>query len=136
MFVSNEPVPVSVDGGVNTIYIRPKMDFATKQRVLGSLAQIGRITERTRAEDVQINTNLGQYNLALMVQNIVKWEGPAFAGVPCTAAAIARLDPDELLVDAVLAEINRRNTAAKAALDPNASTAAGAPSSADGSSSG
>lgn len=102
MFVNGQPVEVTV--GENTILIRPKMDLGTKNRAMDALAQIGREKGET-----ELAVHLGAYQVALMVENIVAWHGPAFAGVACNAANIARLDPDEPLVELVLNEIVARN---------------------------
>lgn len=132
MFVSNEPVPVSVpDDPSNIIYIRPKMDFGTKQRVQNAMLQI---TLGQAGNSSTTPLDMAEYNIALLTANIVRWEGPAFVGpdgkpVPCTPANIERLDGDEPLVDAVMAEINRRNKGREDS-DPKSSPAsatAGAP---------
>lgn len=107
MFVSKEPVPVSLpDDPANCIYIRPKMDFGTKQRVQQAMLSI---TLGQAGHSSEVPLDMGAYNIALLVANVVRWEGPAFADVPCTPANIERLDSDEPLVEAVMAEINRRN---------------------------
>lgn len=90
MFVQADRVAVQDDAG-NTIYIRRKMDVGAISRVQGAPAE-----ERL---------------IALYVANIVAWEGPAFQGIPCTPEQIARLDPQEPLVEAVgtkIAELNKR----------------------------
>lgn len=102
MFVNGQPVPVTV--GENTIMIRTKMDFATKNRCMDALTAIGRDDGET---DVAVH--LGAYQTALLAENILAWNGPAFVGVPCTSTNIGRLDPDEPLVAHVLVEIVRRN---------------------------
>jgi hypothetical protein len=108
MFVSDERVPVTIDG-VNIVYVRPKMDFGTQQKVWGEMAKL-RLTGGDGDNDLM--ANLGIYNLMLMRHNILGWEGPAFTGVPCIPRNIERLDPDEPLVEKVLEELNRRNTRA------------------------
>jgi len=102
MFVNGQPVDVTV--GENTICIRPKMDLGTKNRAMDALAAIGRENGET-----EMAVHLGAYQVALMKENIVSWRGPAFTGVPCNAANIAKLDPDEPLVELVLDEIVARN---------------------------
>lgn len=104
MFVVSERVAVSVDGE-NVIHIRGKMDLGTKNRVSGALMEIG------AGEDggVEVSGNLAAYNMTLLEENILGWEGPAFAGIECSPANIARLDPDEPLVERVIEEIARRN---------------------------
>lgn len=103
MFVSSEPVAIRLpDTPENVIYIRPKMDFGTQNQVLGAL---GKLDQRGRV----VTLDLGAYLLELGVANIVGWDGPAFAGTPCTPENIRRLDPDDPLVNAALDEIGRRN---------------------------
>ena len=112
MFVDpNEKVAVT--RGDNTIFIRAKMDLACRARVQDELAARG--LESINELEMR---GIGGYRLALMVHNIVGWEGPAFAGVACTRGNIMRLDPDDDLVEAVAAEIGERN-APKEAADPN-----------------
>ena len=106
MFVSGEPVAVTLPDNPNAILIRPKMDLATENRVVGALAQMEQSTGQARLD-------VGAYLLELAVANIVGWQGPAFEGVACTPEAIRRLDPDDPLVDAALDEIGRRNPARK-----------------------
>jgi hypothetical protein len=106
-FVSNERVAVTVPGNPNTIYIRAKMDFGTKNRVLDALTSI----QQSGAAEYHV----GPYLTALAEANIVGWEGPDFGGVPCTPENIARLDPDDPLVDAALNEIGKRNNQVKPA---------------------
>lgn len=107
MFVPKEKIAVTVDGGTNTIYIRGKMDFGTRQRVQSAIMHVTSGMDRAALRNAPLS--LGEANIALLVHNILDWSGPEFAGVPCDAAHIEQLDPDEPLVDAVLAEINRRN---------------------------
>jgi hypothetical protein len=102
MFVNGQPVEVTV--GENTISVRPKMDLGTKNRCMDALAAIGRENGET-----EMAVHLGAYQVALMVENIISWRGPAFVGVSCTPANIAKLDPDEPLVELVLEEIVARN---------------------------
>lgn len=102
MFVSQKPVAITE--GANTISIRPKMDFGTKNACMDALAVINPEAGRN-----DVAMHLGAYQLALLQQNIVSWSGPDFAGVKCTPANIATLDPDEPLVVKVLEEIVRRN---------------------------
>lgn len=102
MFVNGKPVDVTV--GENTISIRPKMDLGAKNRCMDALAAIGREKGET-----EMAVHLGAYQVALMVENIVAWSGPAFVGMPCNAANIIKLDPDEPLVETTLEEIVTRN---------------------------
>lgn len=100
MFVTRERVPVTV--GENTIYILPKMDLGTRNRLMNEIAKV----EKGSGDTVY---QLGTYMMMLAEANIVAWEGPAFGDTPCTPANIRRLDPTEPLVDAVLEEIGQRN---------------------------
>lgn len=106
----NERVPVSDEQG-NVIYIRPKMDLATRTAALDELLEVdGRDPQNPALRTVRV----GMYNLILLRHNILAWEGPAFRysdgrAIPCTPETIGQLDPDEPLVQRVLAEIDRRN---------------------------
>lgn len=102
MFVNGQPVDVTV--GENTIVIKPKMDLGTKNRCMDALTAIGRENGET-----EMAVHLGAYQVALMSENITAWRGPAFVGIPCTPANIAKLDPDEPLVEATLEAIVARN---------------------------
>jgi hypothetical protein len=106
MFVDpNERVPVTL--GENTVYIRARMSVAVQARVQDELAV------REGSPEAGLS-GIGSYTLALLVHNIVGWEGPDFvdaAGkpVPCTRANIERLDPDTELLQMVRDEIGARN---------------------------
>lgn len=134
MFISDsDRVGISVDG-VNTVYIRPRMSFGVQQKVASAML---RLADADTESGVASSYDLGAYQTAMMVHNVVAWEGPAFRDergqtVPCTPANILRLDPDEPLVKRVLQELTERNTP-KASPDPNSptptgSTSAGEPS--------
>ena len=105
MFVDpNERVPVTV--GENTVHIRAKMNAAITAKVNDEFSLIAGQNEGLGG--------MGSYSLALLVHNIVAWEGPDFtdAGgkpIPCTRANIERLDPVDPLVEAVREEIGKRN---------------------------
>lgn len=117
-FVSTERVPVTVEGDPNTIYIKPKMDYGTQQRVVGAGAQF---KQQAGGGDTTAAFDLGAYNNALLVENIVGWAGPDLDNLECTPAAILSIDPDDPLLDAVLKEINDRNVS-KAVTSPNLHT--------------
>lgn len=107
-FIDTSKVAVTVDE--DTIYVRRKMDFGTKNLVGDTIA---RIQLRDGAVDTVIVTN-GAYNFALMTHNIVGWEGPAFANgngkpVACTPENISRLDPDLPVVQRALDKIKELN---------------------------
>jgi hypothetical protein len=95
---------------MNVIFIRPKMDFGTKQKVIGAATRIiqGQKAKR-QSGNATVDIDVGAYNMALLTNNILAWQGPAFAGVACTSTNIAMLDQDEPLVGRVLQEINDRN---------------------------
>lgn len=122
MFVSDERVAVTVDGK-DVIYIRPKMGAKTKALLQDQLV---RITGKAGDEAAQMEFTSGAYQIALLVANIVGWEGPGFDTVKCVAINIERLDPDTELYDRVLGEIAERNPLTKEkAPDPNSSSAGG-----------
>ena len=109
MFVPTEPVPVNVNG--NTVWIRPRMGLDMRNKVRDVVWQL---TPGAGGE-VEVTRHLNEYNTALLVYNIVRWEGPGLAGVPCTAESIRSLDPTDpetvALVEAVLARIQECNAA-------------------------
>lgn len=117
-FVSTERVPVTVEGDPNTIYIKPKMDYGTRQRVMSAGAHL---RQGEQGADPTADFDLGAYNIALLTHNIVGWAGPDFDTVECNAENIARLDPDDALLDEVLRQINDRNVS-RAATSPNSRT--------------
>lgn len=115
IFVSKEPVPVSVDGS-NTIYIRPKMGYGIEQKVIGEATKFTQATKSqngSKAPAQTVEVNIGAYNMALLTNNIMRWEGPEFNGIPCTAENIALLDDSDPLVEMVLKEIAERNRGKK-----------------------
>lgn len=122
---------LAVTEGDNTIYIKPRMDFGTKSRVQDALARIS--SGSSTAGDTTILVTIGAQNLALMVHNIVAWDGPAFTDqqtgklAACTPANIERLDPDLPLVEAVLARISEVNLPRGSSPNGTASTASGTP---------
>jgi hypothetical protein len=116
-FISKERVGISEETpkGTNTIYICSKMDYGTKNKVIGEAARIS-----GDAPEVDV----GAYQTALLVHNVRGWEGPDFKDehgrpIPCTRANIEALDPDDALVGRVLEEIAARNPAPSA--DPKPS---------------
>ena len=116
MFISpSAKVPVTLDG--NTIYIRAKMDAGTRALVQNEIAATNNVSKDTEI------TGLGSYSLALLVHNIVAWEGAAFVDergqpIPCNKLTIGRLDLDEPLIELVREEIGKRN-APKESPSPN-----------------
>lgn len=123
--------------GLNVIWIAGKMGFKRQRLVMDALMQV----EAKRGGDgaaagergADQGLRFGAHQIALLHHNILSWEGPQFAGVPCTQSNIDRLDPDEELVAFTLNEIGRRNPVKKSP-DPkpagaSGSSSAGAPSS-------
>lgn len=102
-FVSKEPIAITDDEG-NTIWIVPKMSYGIRSRVMSAITSMA-----GTGQDVEMD--IGVYNLALLRENIVRWDGPAFDGKPFAPRLVDELDPDWPLLDAVLAEINTRNQA-------------------------
>lgn len=110
---------------MDVIFIRPKMDFGTQQKVLGAAAKMvqrknqpqamhnpsernkRRLQKKSTGMDAEFD--LGAYNVALMNNNILSWQGPMFAGINCNDANISTLNQDHPLTAQVLKEINDRN---------------------------
>jgi len=86
----------------NIIWIKSKMDLQTQAAVQSELLKLG-------ADNKSIEAHLGSNVMALLIHNIVHWEGPDFDGVPCTPATIRTLDPQLPLLELVIEEIARRN---------------------------
>jgi hypothetical protein len=121
-FVKAERIPVT--DGTDTIYIRGKMDYGTTQRVRGSIFALAGDLDNPTGK-----LNLGEANIALLVHNIVAWEGPGFTDdatgkpIPVTPQNIETLPADDPLIDAVLAKIAELNP--RRATDPKDSTSTG-----------
>lgn len=115
MFIAPELVPVQV--GDDTIWILPKMDVGCQGAVMDELLTL------SGGDLAQMDLHIGAYNVALMAHNIKRWEGPSFDGTACTTDNVRRLDPDQAIVEAVLAEIQRRNPP-RGRRDPKGSTSA------------
>jgi hypothetical protein len=120
-FVSSDPVPVyeHEDGTGNVIWIRPKMDIATKGRVQNDLVGL--------ATDGTVEFRAGANETALLVHNIVRWSGPDLDSVPCDADHIRQLDPTEPHITKVLDEIARRNKPPESG-NPKSAAGNGSPS--------
>jgi hypothetical protein len=129
-FVTDPPVPVYEfdpadvisETQPNVIYIRAKMDVATDAKVKSELVTMG-------ADNKTVEMRLGENQLALLIHNIVKWDGPDLKDVPCTVANIRALDPTEPHIVLVLDEIARRNARPPS---PNPKSAAGSTSAKNG----
>lgn len=117
MFVKRESVAVFLpEDPENIIFIRAKMDVGTQGRVNDAAAKM---VVKNGSMSTDMNFLLGAYNVAVLTENIVAWQGPAFEGVPCTPETIVTLDPTEPLIDRVLMEIGVRNAKRN---DPKATT--------------
>lgn len=93
----------AVTPDTNVMYIRRKMDFGTRQKVISAAVAI--------AGGAGMEIDVGAFQLALAQHNILDWAGPLFEGVACTPKHIARLDPNLPLLVATLNAIGERNPA-------------------------
>ena len=84
-FVTEQTIPIRVDGDPNTIYIRSKLNFGQNNQIRSVMA--------TGQGSELINTMMEVY--------IQSWSGPDFEKVKCTPDKIRALDPDDPLVEAV-----------------------------------
>lgn len=124
-FVTDPPVPVYEfdpaavisDTPPNVIWIKARMDVETRGKVTSELLQLG-------ADQKTVEFKAGANELALLVHNVVRWEGPDLSGVPCTPEQLRRLDPTEPHIAKVLAELAERNKP-KAAPGPKPAADAG-----------
>jgi hypothetical protein len=114
--------------GLNVIWIISKMGFKKRRLVGDALTRIE--ARQGGAEDAASDrgatsaATIGAYQVALMHHNILSWEGPAFAGVPCTEKNIDRLDAEESLVAFVIDQIRQRNET-RPSPDPKSAGASG-----------
>jgi hypothetical protein len=123
-FVDTSRVAVTADGEIDpkavtpdmdVIYIRKKMDFGTKQRVISAAMKIAAEMGKGKTDaEPEAAIDVGAWQLALAQHNILDWSGPAFGGLPCTAKNIARLDPAFPVLQRALACISERNQEAAA----------------------
>lgn len=126
-FVKDDTDAIELGDG-DIVHIRRRMSYA-QTRALGSLV----------AGKDQISAS-SEYLVAVLEQNIVRWEGPGFQNgtgpVPVTRAAIDALDPDvgSRLVNEIALRngLNPNDPLAKTAANsspPSSGTAAGSPES-------
>lgn len=96
---------IAVRDGDDVIYRRRKMDYGTQQDVQSAGTRVT-FDEAGKPRTV---FDVGQYQKALLQHNILGWEGPGFAGFPCTPENILKLDPTDALVARTLEEISAAN---------------------------
>lgn len=110
-FTESTEIPVSLDDESvpyqerDIVWIKSKMDVGTRRSVRKALTTMTVNANGT----MQMALDLAGQNVALLEYNITRWQGPGFDGIPFTREALARIDPDDPLLDKALAEINRRN---------------------------
>lgn len=112
--MAGETVEVQDDRG-NVVVIRKKMGFGVRNRVLSAAAK-GMTPGKSPEMDI------GAYNTALLLNNIVAWRGPDLDGVPISEAGLD--DLDMALGDLVLAKITELNQSA-VQTDPKEPTSGG-----------
>lgn len=107
-----------ITSDMNVVYIYPKMPYGVKNAVMGAATHVDVKTPRGKRAvpaNPSVDFNLGQWNTALLLHNVIGWGGPAFAQFPYSEDARQRLIPiiDDTapLWQRVIAEINNRNTA-------------------------
>ena len=114
-FVNAEAIPIPEweddptiisDRPPNVIYIRAKMSVGVKAKVSSEMFL-------WNADRKELESRFGENETALLIHNIVRWEGPDFAGVPCTRKNIIELDPTEPHIVKVLEAIALRNAPPK-----------------------
>ena len=108
-------VAIGVDGEVADGAITPAMDVIWIRNRMSVAVQQGVQSEATSMKGsggraMEVDIDVGMYQLALLRQNILAWQGPSFNGVVCTPETIGELDASEPLVQRVLQEISDRNT--------------------------
>lgn len=113
-FVSDDSVSVFLENDPeNKVFIRSRMNQGVRSRVQSAMLQISTQANVTSVAPTlaQIRSDIGSYNLALLIHNITSWVGPDFDSVPCDREHIEKLDPQDPLLDRVLEEITNRNLA-------------------------
>lgn len=115
-FISSERVPVTIEDNPNTIYIKPRMDYGTLNKVQGAAVRV-----KIGQDGTPSDADLGAYNNALLVENVVGWKGPDFDEVECTPENMLKWDPRSPLLKEVLKQINDRNVS-RAVTSPNSRT--------------
>jgi hypothetical protein len=112
--VDGEVADGAITPAIDVIWIRNRMSVAVQQAVQSEATTMKGASGRAMEVDIDV----GMYQLALLRQNILAWQGPSFNGVVCTPETIGELDASEPLVQRVLQEISDRN----ARRSPNATS--------------
>ena len=117
MFVSKEEIPVTIDNE-NFIVIKAKLNYGEKMRVQRAALSM----KANDKKEFDTELDVAGYQTALLIESIVRWYGPLFAGRVCNAASVLELDPDAPLVNRVIEEIatrNNKDTASPKAASPD-----------------
>jgi hypothetical protein len=104
--VDGEVADGAITPAIDIIWIRNRMSVAVQQAVQSEATSM----KGSGGRAMEVDIDVGLYQLALLRQNIVAWQGPSFNGVVCTPETIGELDASEPLVQRVLQEISDRNT--------------------------
>lgn len=112
--VDGEIADGAITPAIDIIWIRNRMSVAVQQAVQSEATSM----KGSGGRAMEVDIDVGLYQLALLRQNIVAWQGPSFNGVVCTPETIGELDATEPLVQRVLQEISDRN----ARRSPNATS--------------
>jgi hypothetical protein len=112
--VDGEVADGAITPAIDVIWIRNRMSVAVQQGVQSEATSM----KGSGGRAMEVDIDIGLYQLALLRQNILAWQGPSFNGVVCTPETIGELDASEPLVQRVLQEISDRN----ARRSPNATS--------------
>ncbi len=131
MFIDPADLVEIADEAGNSIWIKARMDAGTQAAVLDEAGVRGATGGAADPGDVQLG-RIGSYRLALLICNIVKWEGPDFTDqkhkpIPCNRFNIRRLDTSQPLIQKVRDRIGELN-AEEESPDPNSLEASGSTS--------
>lgn len=111
---------------LDVVFIHPKMPYGVKQAVLGAAFKVdikagkparGKRSQAQTAETANdIAYDVGAYATALLVGNVIGWQGPNFSATGAhysddgKAALLRTIDESAPLWQAVINEISTRNT--------------------------
>lgn len=119
MFIDpTQRVQVSDDRG-NVVWVKAAMDAATRAAVQDEIRARGLAV----GETLEVR-GVGSYRLALLIHNVVAWEGPDFVDstgtkLACNRYWIERWNPRDPLYEQVAEKIGELNEPAESP-DPNA----------------